>query len=211
MTADETPAAPPASTTTVPSSAAAPAAPAASAPVARARPYWRLLWLVPGLALLAVGFVSYRAPGDGGLVQAIRASTREGLAGEASDAIARAKFTSPDYFLVVHTTKTAEPIKTEPFEDTPLGDGLTWTLPTPVERKDILKVEVWDANGILPDNMEDHMSFTAPDGWTAVGQTFRVELQGQRHEPPRWAWWVGGAGALLTLWAVVLFVKDQVI
>jgi hypothetical protein len=90
-----------------PSPAAAPAPPAA-----RARPYWRLLWLIPGLALLAVGFVSYRAPGDGGSVQAIRASTRAGLAGEASDAIARAKFTTPDYYLVIHTTSTADPIKT---------------------------------------------------------------------------------------------------
>jgi hypothetical protein len=192
------------------SSSASPASPASPEP-ARAKPYWRLLWLLPGLALLVAGILGYRSPGAGGLVSAIRLSTREGLAGEAADAYARIKLTTPDYYLVLHATTAPEPVRLPEKDDTPLGDGLTWGLDAPVERAAVQKVEVWDGNTLLPDDQLDHVTFAATDVWTAHGQTYQIELQGDRHHPPAWAWWVGGAGAVITLWVVVAFVKDQVV
>src|SRR5256714_15212011 len=103
--------------------------------VPRARPYWRLLFLVPSLATLAIGLYYYTHFEEGGSVSAIKLSTKQGLVGQAAEAVSNVSLSSPDLYLRVFSQKgeawSADSTPHWPAvkKDTPIGNGLTWDLP----------------------------------------------------------------------------------
>ncbi len=182
----------------------APAPPAPKPP--RAKPYLRLLWLIPALAMLGVGlYYHYNVP-DGGEVNAIKLTTKGGMVGQAAEAVANIDPATPDLYLKVFTPagETQLPV----FKDTPIGNGLTWNLPKPLPLADAQRVEVWDHHRILKDKQLDRITL---GGWSIDGQRFHVDLLGKKNEPPKWAMPLGAIGGVLSLLALLRFVWDQVI
>ena len=175
-------------------------------PVRRSRPYLRVLWLIPGLVMLGIGLHYYTNVEEGGEVNAIKLTTKQGMVGQAAEAVANAYPTTPDLYLKVFTP--AGETKLNTFKDTPIGNGLTWNLPKPLAWPDVQRVEVFDAEAIVKDKFLDRITLA---GWSTEGQLFRIELLGRQNEPPKWALPVAAVGGALTLLAVLKFVWDQVI
>jgi len=176
--------------------------------VPRARPYWRLLFLVPSLATLAIGLYYYTHFEEGGVVNAVKLSTKQGLVGQAAEAVSNVSLSSPDLYLKVisHGREIELPVK----KDTPIGNGLTWDLPRQMALRDVQRVEVWDHHRITSDKSWDRITL---DGvaWGTDGQRFHVDLVGEKFAPPTWALPVATVGAALTLLCVVRFIWDQVV
>jgi hypothetical protein len=168
---------------------------------------WRLLMLVPALALAGYGYYRHADVPAGGWVTGIRLTSKPDLAGQARDAYASVAPTTPDYYLVLHQRDGAQR-KTEPFPDTPLGNGLTFDLAPPLALGELARVEVWDDNSLLRDKQLDRIELSGAQ-WTSSGQTYVIDLKGTAQTPPRWAMPLVAIGA--TLGAVVLlkFVWDQ--
>src|SRR5262249_15118891 len=110
-------------------------------PLRRSRPYLRLLWLIPGLAMLAAGLHAYYRTPEGGEVTAIQLTTKTGMVGQAAEAVANVK-PNPDLYLKVFTA--AGESKLPVYKNTPVGNGLKWNLPKPQQLRDVQRVEVWD-------------------------------------------------------------------
>jgi hypothetical protein len=180
--------------------------PSSLAPSRRARIYLRLLWLVPALAMLGVGlYYQYNVP-EGGEVNAIKLTTKQGMVGQAAEAVANIEPGTPDLYLKVFTPtgETQLPI----FKDTPIGNGLTWNLPKPLPLFDVQRVEVWDHHSIMKDKQLDRITLA---GWGVDGQRFHVDLLGTHHEPPKWAMPLAAIGGAMALIVLLRFVWDQVI
>jgi hypothetical protein len=177
------------------------------APLPRSRPYARLLFLVPALAMLGIGaFYQYNVE-EGGEVNAIKVTTKQGVVGQAAEAVANLTPTTPDLYLKLATT-TGEmtlPI----FKSTPIGNGLTWNLPQVFQLRQIQRVEVWDHHMLWKDKPLDRI--TLGGGWGIDGQLFHIDLMGKKIEPPRWAMPMAAVGGALTLLVLLRFVWDQVI
>jgi hypothetical protein len=173
----------------------------------RARPYLRLLWIIPGLALLGAGLYRHYDVEDDGTVHTIQVTTKPGMVGQASEALRLISVGTPDLYLKF---KTADGAVTRTFthEDTPVGNGLKWSLDKPLRMRDVREVEVWDEDAIR-DNFADRVSLGS--AWSAEGQAYRIDLLGERSQPPRWALPVAVAGGVVTLVVVLRFVWDQVI
>ncbi len=171
----------------------------------RARMYLRLLWLIPGLALLGAGLYAYVNVEDDGTVTEIQLTTKPGLVGQTSEALRLVQLGNPDPYLKVKFTDGEE--KTRTFKDTPIGNGLTFKLDKAQRMRQIREVEVWDENA-LRDDFKDRMTI---NGWSAEGQAFHVELRGEKFKPPAWALPVAAVGGAITLVALLRFVWDQVI
>jgi hypothetical protein len=186
------------------SEASTEAAKPAEKPVRRARPYLRLLWLIPGLAMLAVGLHFYYHTPPGGEVTAIQLTTKTGMVGQAAEAVANVK-PNPDLYLKVFTA--AGESKLPVYKNTPVGNGLTWKLPKAQQLHEVQRVEVWDSD-LMKDEELDRITLT---GWGADGQRFHVDLLGTRIEPPKWAIPVASVGGAITLLVLLRFVWDQVI
>ena len=73
--------------------------------VPRARPYWRLLLSIPSLATLAIGLYYYTHLEEGGIVSAVKLSTKQGLVGQAAEAVSNVSLSSPDLYLKVFSPK----------------------------------------------------------------------------------------------------------
>lgn len=172
----------------------------------RSRPYLRLLWLIPGLAMLGVGLFNYYNVKEGGEVNAIKLTTKSGMVGQAAEAVANIRLTTPDLYLMFHTSAGETRLPT--FKDTPVGNGLTWNLPKSLALGEIQRVEVWDHHAITKDQQLDRITLA---GWSDEGQLFHVDLLGQRNEPPKWAIPIAAAGGAITLLGLLKFVWDQVI
>ena len=168
---------------------------------------WRLLMLVPAIALMAYGYWRYVDVPTGGEVTAIHLKSKGGISGQVQDAYAGVALTTADYYLVV-ARREGDPLRLEPFKDTPLGNGLTWPLEKPLQLEDITRVEVWDHNAILKDKAIDRIGLPG-DVWSAEGQTFRVEMIGTHEKPPRWALPLASVGATLAAVVLLKFVWDQ--
>ena len=180
----------------------------------RARMYTRLLLIIPGLALLAVGLWKYLGTEDDGTVNAIRLTTKAGLVGEAAEAVQLVKLSSPDLYLKLNAPKAK--LKTDIYSHTPLGNGLTWKLTKAMSVRDVREVEVWDHHTVLSDKMQDRVSLNsgehdAPAVWGADGQTFHIELQGTRNVPPTWAMPLIVCGGAISGLVLLRFVWDQAI
>src|SRR5688500_15631278 len=62
---------------------------------------------------------------------------------------------TPDYFVEVVTELGS--IRSEKFNDTPLGNGLSFKLPVPVGLADIREIKVWDENAMRKDSQVDRI------------------------------------------------------
>lgn len=182
--------------------------PPASRP-ARAGFYLHLLWLIPGAAMLAVGLYRYRNVPEGGIVRSVQLVTKPGLVGQASEAYQLIRPGTPDLYLKLFATGRDEPIRLPTYKDRPVGSGLTWALQEPLSVAEIKGVEVWDED-LLRDGIEDQVTIN-PGTWSAEGQKYRIDLHGERNQPPPWALPVACIGGAIAGYAVLRFVWDQVI
>ena len=171
----------------------------------RARPYLRLLWIIPGLALLGLGLYKHYDVEDDGTVHTIQLATKPGMVGQASEALRLINPGTPDLYLKVKTTDAE--FKTFTHKDTPIGNGLKWSLDRSLRMRDVREVEVWDEDAVR-DNFADRVAVA---DWTAEGQTYKIDLLGQRDQPPKWALPLAVAGGVVTLVVLLRFVWDQVI
>jgi hypothetical protein len=172
----------------------------------RARPYLRLLWIIPAGAILAIGLWSYLNVEPGGTVEAVKLVTKPGPVGQASEAL---RLVTGTYDLYMKIKTTGGELKTDTYKDRAIGNGLIWQLPRQFKLQDVKQVDVWDAHTFRSDKNLDHINL---DGqWFAEGQTFRIELQGKANEPPKWALPMLAVGATLTGLVLLRFVWDQVV
>jgi len=175
--------------------------------VPRARPYLRLLWLIPSAAVLAVGLYGYMNYQPGGTVESIKLSTKPGPVGQASEAL-RLITSTPDLYLKVKTTQ--DPHWQSPtYNNMAIGNGLIWSLPHQYKLSDVLSVDVWNEHTFRKDVNLDHITMNGQ--WNAEGQTFRVELLGKENEPPKWALPTLAVGATLSGLVILRFIWDQVV
>ena len=175
--------------------------------VGRGRVYLRLLWAIPGIVALIIGLQSYTNVEDNGMVDSIKLTTKPGMVGQASEAIRLVEPGNPDLYLKITIAGRNEPLQTPTFKDTPVGNGLIWTLDKPTLMTDIKQVDVWDEN-VFSDAQKDHISLS---GWSAEGQTYHVDLIGNKYQPPTWAFPVAAVGGTILLLVFLRFVWDQVI
>ena len=177
-------------------------------PLPRARSYvWRLLALIPAAVMLAIGGWAYTHPPAGGQVQSIRLATKSSLSGQARDAYDSVDPRTPDLYLKVSRTNSEAEIQLPPFNDTPVGNGLTFTLSRPTDLLSIGQISVWDEN-VLSDKQLDRIELSS-GAWFGEGQTFRVDLYGIHPTPPDWALPLAAVGGTLALVVLLRFVWDQ--
>lgn len=172
----------------------------------RARPYLRMLWLIPAAAILTAGLWKYLDVEPGGTVDAVKLMTKPGPVGQASEAL-RLVTGTYDLYLKVKTTDGL--LTTDTYKDRAIGNGLIWPLSRQYKLQDVKDVDVWDAHTFRSDKNLDHINLGGQ--WWAEGQTFKIELQGKANEPPKWALPTLAVGATLTALVVLRFVWDQVV
>jgi hypothetical protein len=173
----------------------------------RARPYLRLLLAIPGLALLAIGLYYYNDIEDNGYVDTIKLTTKPGLVGQVSESVRLVEPGNPDLYLKITIAGQKAPAQTKTYKDMPVGNGLQWPLDKPILMSDLKQVDVWDEN-TFKDKQLDHITL---GGWSAEGQTFRIDLLGRKFEPPKWAMPIAAVGGTIVLLVFLRFVWDQVI
>ncbi|MBC8106655.1 MAG: hypothetical protein H7Z14_08705 [Anaerolineae bacterium] len=172
----------------------------------RARPYLRLLWIIPAAAILAVGLWKYLDVEPGGTVDAVKLVTKPGPVGQASEAL---RLVTGTYDLYLKMKTTDGELKTDTYNDRAIGNGLIWPLSRQYKLQEVKEVDVWEARSIRSDKNLDHINLAGQ--WWAEGQMFKIELQGKANEPPKWALPVLAVGATLTALVVLRFVWDQVV
>lgn len=173
----------------------------------RARSYlWHLLLLIPAVAMIVYGLHRHRTFDPGGTVNAVKLTTKGGMVGQAAEAVANVEPGTPDLYLkvVIGGAEFTLPAK----KDTPIGNGLTWDLPSQYSLGDVNRVEVWDHNTMWKDKQIDRITM---NGWVSAGQLFQIELMGKRNQPPAWAMPLASAGAAIALLVLLKFVWDQVV
>lgn len=184
----------------------APARPLPSRARGAASYVWRLLLLIPALALAGVGWWKYADVPDGGTVTSIRLTTKPGPVGQFAEAKRQVRPSNPDLYLKLHLQGTER--NTTTFKDTPIGNGITWNLDSPVDVKAIRRIEVWD-DDLINDTLLDQMSLS--NEWSAEGGEFRLDLFGERPRAPEWALPTAAVGATLAAVVLLRFVWDQVV
>jgi hypothetical protein len=178
------------------SDAVEPAVPVAiRAPRRRSWPYVVLSLLALGAAI--AGGLMLRDAGEG-TVETIRVTKHsmlpESLVG------------TPDYFVVV-TTRDNKTINTEPYDDTPIGNGLDFKLPEPLALANITHLQLLDED-LRSDDIRDRVDVR---GRVCRGQDYQFELLGP--PPPERAtayWLLGGGGAGLFI-AAILWVRANAV
>ena len=179
--------------------------------VARARPFpwfpYALLALLSA-AVLAVGLGMrfwWAEPSDLGVVQKIRLEAKQGIDLKKIEEV----LDTPDYYLEIQSEQGS--MKTEPFKDTPVGSGLTFTPPVPMRLADIKEIRVFDSDTVGKDTLVDRVDRPV---WSTPGEKFVISMEGQRpnssrHQALGTGLAVGG-GAVLLL-ALLAFVRAQVV
>jgi hypothetical protein len=172
------------------------------------RVYLRLLWLIPGLAILSAGLWGYLDVEPGGIVHTIRLTTKPGPVGQASEALRLVTPGKADHYLRLFFSDGQE-IRTQTYKNIPIGNGLFWQLDEPRHVGDFQRIEVWDHN-VFRDSMLDRVTLS-PMEWSAEGQTYRLDLLGEAFTAPPWALPTTAAGATICLLVLLRFVWDQVV
>ena len=183
-------------------------------PVPRARGiFWRLLLLIPAVAMLAYGAYRHYNVAPGGTINALKLRTKDGLVGQASEAVSNVNPSNPDLYLRLYGPDGKKELWPEKMQelvkkDTPVGNGLTWDLPATMPMEDLGRVDIWDHHAITKDKQLDRVTIA---GWDTEGQRYRVELIGEKNKAPEWALPLAAAGGALTLGVLGKFVWDQVV
>jgi len=177
-------------------------------PVRRARSYaWRLLVLLPALAMLGVGLWYHRDVADHAPIRAVRLATKGGIGGQTREAYDNLKPGTPDLYLILKAAGGNVLAQTPAREDTPVGNGLSWDLSPPIDSAAIAKIEVWE-DDVLGDTLMDQVGFAA-GSWSAEGGAFRLDLVGERPTPRPWALPLAAVGGTLAGVVLLRFVWDQ--
>lgn len=181
---------------------------------------FRIGWWTPIGVLLAVGgavlLMQYQSRAPEPIIDRIRISESATLnhpGGAADSAIERLKRTlsKPDYYLRV-IADTGEQ-DTDIRYNTPIGNGLTFTLKTAVPLSALQEVRVMH-EGLISDPIVDRVDVSAMEH---DGQLFTFQMMALPPDvpPQRWptitGWSLLGVGGLLVLSTVVRFVWQQVV
>lgn len=181
---------------------------------------FRIGWWTPIGVLLAVGgavlLMQFVSPKPDPLIETIRiseAATLNKPGGATESAIERLKRTlsKPDYYLVVVTD--AGNLTTEVYQNTPIGNGLTFHLPQKAPLSSISEVRVMH-DSLLTDPIVDRVDVSDSQH---EGQLFMFQLQWYPTDSLRWevpmvaGWLLVGVGCLLVFSTVVRFVWQQVV
>ena len=175
---------------------------------ARARPYLALILLIPAGVVMWIGWNNWSNVPAGGTVQRVQVTTKQGIVGQAAEAVDNVKPATPDLYIQVFPRQGPK-VVLPAYKDTPIGNGLVWQLPRQFELSEIDRVEVWDHNTVWKDKEFDRI--TMNDGWDADGQRFHVQLQGEKLQPPGWALPTLVGGAVAAGLVLLKFVWDQVV
>jgi hypothetical protein len=144
----------------------------------------------------------------GGTVERVKISTKQGFVGQAAEAVDNAMPASPDLYIQVFP-RAGEKVVLPAYKDTPIGNGLVWQLPRQFQLSEVDRVEIWNHHTLWKDKPFDRI--TLDNAWEADGQRFHVQLQGEKIQPPSWAWPTFIGGAVAAGLVVLKFVWDQVV
>ena len=177
-------------------------------PTARAFPWFAyvLLGLLSAFTVfMGLALTYWRDVPDVGTVEAIRITGKAGIDLKKIEEV----LDTPDYFIEVLTEKGS--VRTETFEDTPVGGGKEFKLPVPIRVVDVTEVKVWDEEAVGKDKLIDRID---RPGRGAAGEKFQFDLTGWT--PPKSKdWRIGislvGVGGVVLLLTIVKFVRAQVL
>jgi hypothetical protein len=159
---------------------------------------WALAFLsLLALAAVITGVILLRDAGEG-TVETIRVTKHSML----PESIVG----SPDYFVIIGT-RDEKTISTEAYDDTPIGNGLDFKLPEPLQFEQIAHLELMDKD-VGSDDIRDRVDVRER---VCRGQDYQFELLGPpAPERDRAYWLLGGGGAGLVI-AVLLWVRAQAV
>jgi hypothetical protein len=157
---------------------------------------WAMLSLMALAAAIAGGMLLRRA-GEG-TVETIRVTKHsmlpESLVG------------TPDYFVIV-TTRDEKTINTEPYDDTPIGNGLDFKLPKPLALAEVAHLQLLDED-LRSDDVRDRVDVR---GRVCRGQDYQFELSGAPPPERDVAYGLLGAGGAVLVIAAILWVRSQAV
>jgi hypothetical protein len=175
-------------TTDIPEAIPAPARRKSRAPA--------LMGLVGLIAALVGGALVLRA--GAGQVTKIRV-TKHGLLPESL-------MGSPDYYVTV-STRAGKSSTTKGYEDTPIGNGLDFTLPQPLVMEEVAHVELMDAD-VGGDDMRDRVDVRER---ISKGQDYQFELIGPASRRKTAGYVALSVGGALVVLAAILWVRSHAI
>jgi hypothetical protein len=166
------------------------------APAPRASRVGVVLSLLGAAAAIAGGVIWMKA--GAGTVEAVRVSKHSML----PDAIVG----SPDLYLMVGTSDKQE-VQTEGYKDKPIGNGLDFRLPKPLELERIVRIELMDTD-LGSDDIRDRVDVSER---ISKGQDYQFELMGPE-DPQRMAAIAAlAAGGVAFIIGIILLVRSLAI
>ena len=164
--------------------------------------HWRFLpWLLVSILLCACSGTALLLIGTDELIQSITVTKRGGTVIDVGNFLSD----QPDLYLILELD--TGPVELKRFEDSPIGNGLTWTLDPNVRRDLLREVTIWD-DDFMRDDCLDRVS---PSEWKVEGQRFVFEFT--RRPSTMRPWLIGAAGVCGLMLVITggLFVRDQVL
>ena len=145
---------------------------------------WAAVLVLAGVGA-ALAWPAYRTPAGPDTVTQVLVETKPGLVGDAAETKAMFALDTPDLYVVLVTA--AGPVRLPPFADTPVGSGLLYELPRPVDLADLREIEVWDDDPVSDDLLDRVRRDVEGDPRVIEGGKFRVVLRGRVAKPAVWA------------------------
>ncbi len=113
---------------------------------------------------------------------------------------------TPDYYVTIETNDKKS-VETEGYSDTPIGNGLDFKLPKPLELADVAHIELMDKD-VTSDDMRDRVDVR---GRVCRGQDYQFDLIGPG-SPRRTAGYATlASGASLLVIAAILWVRTHAV
>lgn len=105
-------------------------------------------------------------------------------------------------FYVKIQTRTGDEIELDVRKNTPIGNGLKWTLPNPTKLIDMAEITLWDSDMIKDDQLD---RVTVAGSAHLTGQRYQFDLDLVPYESSRMPWVLMAAGAVYGLgWLLIL-------
>ncbi len=177
-------------------------------PKARRRlPIVTALVLVVGVLIGVVGWLTWQAPIGEPIVDRVVVGTKAGLTGNAAESLALIDLDTPDLYVVLHLIDGDE-VRLPTADDTPIGGGLLWPLPEPLDLAQLERVAVWD-NDLISDDLLDQ--WRPENQRRGEGGRFTYRLRGDDPQPVWYALPLLIAGGVLSAAAAGKLVYDQTV